>query len=117
MSGYFAYPTAGTDDGDAGFAFLPRRPAQDWERIARHAERLRFGPGDLLVRRGEDDRSFYIVLRPAPRGADDASGSDRDGFGLRRGRVPRRPLALGRRPPGRGDPARLLGRVGRPRLC
>lgn len=62
MSSYFAYPTEETADAAAEFAFLPRRPAQDWERIARHAERLRFDAGDLLVRRGDHDRSFYIVL-------------------------------------------------------
>jgi SulP family sulfate permease len=63
MSAYFAYPTAEAADAAADFAFLPRRPAQDWERIARHAERLRFRAGDLVIRRGEDDRSFCIVLR------------------------------------------------------
>jgi CRP/FNR family cyclic AMP-dependent transcriptional regulator len=62
VSSYFAYPTEETADAAAEFAFLPRRPAQDWERIARHAERLRFDAGDLLVRRGDHDRSFYIVL-------------------------------------------------------
>jgi CRP/FNR family transcriptional regulator, cyclic AMP receptor protein len=62
VSSYFAYPTQETADAAADFAFLPRRPAQDWERIARHAERLRFRAGDLLVRKGDHDRSFYIVL-------------------------------------------------------
>jgi CRP/FNR family transcriptional regulator, cyclic AMP receptor protein len=62
MGSFFAYPTGLTPAVDS-FVFLGGRAEQDWERIARHADRLRFRAGDVLVREGDRDRAVYIVLR------------------------------------------------------
>jgi CRP/FNR family transcriptional regulator, cyclic AMP receptor protein len=40
---------------------LPDRSKEDWERLLGHSEMLRFGPGDLVIRAGEEDRALYIV--------------------------------------------------------
>jgi CRP/FNR family transcriptional regulator, cyclic AMP receptor protein len=61
VSSYFSYPLA---DGETPnpLRFLPSRPPRDWERIDRYAERLRFSAGDVIVREGDRDTSFAIVL-------------------------------------------------------
>jgi CRP-like cAMP-binding protein len=61
MGSFFAYPTAGLSVGDP-LVFLAGRSELDWERIARHADRLRFRAGDVLLREGERDRAVYVVL-------------------------------------------------------
>ena len=61
MSSYFSYALGGTTAGGAA-GFLAARPPRDWERIARYGERLRFSAGDAVVRLGETDTSFGIVL-------------------------------------------------------
>lgn len=60
VSSYFAYPLAPRSRTRP--RFLPSRPPRDWERIARNGERLRFSEGDVIVREGELDTSFAIVL-------------------------------------------------------
>ena len=42
--------------------FLHGRSREDWSRLARHADRVRFRAGEDLVRAGEVDRSLYVVL-------------------------------------------------------
>jgi CRP/FNR family transcriptional regulator, cyclic AMP receptor protein len=62
MGSFFVYPTEAQQSFDS-FVFLAGRAEQDWQRIARHSDRLRFRAGELLVREGERDRAVYIVLR------------------------------------------------------
>jgi CRP/FNR family transcriptional regulator, cyclic AMP receptor protein len=64
VSSYFSYPLGGVEKPDP-LRFLPSRPPRDWERIARHGERLRFAAGDVIVREGQHDTSFAIVLHGA----------------------------------------------------
>ena len=42
--------------------FLAGRSREDWTRLARHAQRVRFRAGEDVVRAGDDDRSLYVVL-------------------------------------------------------
>jgi CRP/FNR family transcriptional regulator, cyclic AMP receptor protein len=62
MGSFFVYPTEAESRADS-LTFLAGRAEQDWERIARHADRLRFRAGETLVREGERDRAVYVVLR------------------------------------------------------
>jgi SulP family sulfate permease len=57
---YFGYPT-GAGAGQE-LVFLDGRSAEDWSRVARHADRVRFRAGEDVVRAGEVDRSLYVVL-------------------------------------------------------
>ena len=60
VQSYFDYPTEG--DGRDEVVFLAGRSREDWARLARHADRVRFREGEELVRAGEVDRSLYVVL-------------------------------------------------------
>lgn len=61
MSSYFVYP-AGSAGATTEPAFLGGRAEEDWERIAREGERVRFRAGEDFVRAGEVDRALYVVL-------------------------------------------------------
>lgn len=62
-TGFFNYPTlpaarpAAPDPG-----FLPRASAGEWDAVLAATETLRFAPGDVVLRAGETDRAFYLLL-------------------------------------------------------
>jgi CRP/FNR family transcriptional regulator, cyclic AMP receptor protein len=60
MSSFFAYPTG--DPQATALRFLAGLPDEDWTRIARHGDRIRFAAGDVVVREGHRDRALYVVL-------------------------------------------------------
>ena len=74
---FFDYPTLGPAAAaprarDAGF--LPGATEEEWDAVLAPTETLRFHPGDVVLRAGERDRAFYLLLdgrleveRPAPR--------------------------------------------------
>lgn len=49
-------------DGQATRVFLQDASPSDWARLLAHARTRRFAPGDVLVQRGDADRSMFIVL-------------------------------------------------------
>ncbi len=65
---FFNYPTLPAS-GEAG-APIPAQDAEflagateaEWDAILGATETLRFHPGDLVVRAGERDRAFYLLL-------------------------------------------------------
>jgi CRP/FNR family transcriptional regulator, cyclic AMP receptor protein len=60
MSSFFAYPPE--DAPPTALRFLAGRPDEDWTRIARHGDRIRFAVGGVVVREGHRDRALYVVL-------------------------------------------------------
>jgi CRP-like cAMP-binding protein len=65
---FFNYPTLPAS-GEAGApapaqeeGFLAHATEAEWDAILGATETLRFQPGDAVVRAGERDRSFYLLL-------------------------------------------------------
>ena len=42
--------------------FLPRASMEEWDAVLAATETLRFHPGDVVLRAGERDRAFYVLL-------------------------------------------------------
>ncbi len=61
---FFQYPTLGggaaTPAPDPGF--LPHATVEEWDAVLAATETLRFHPGDVVLRAGERDRAFYLLL-------------------------------------------------------
>ena len=121
-TGFFNYPTlpAGSTQEPAPAAsadpgFLPYATVAEWDAVLAATETLRFHPGDVVLRAGERDRAFYLLLdgRLEAEGGDEvvAPADDR-----RRG-VPRRRAARGHAPRAhaRRAGAHELGRLRGPR--
>jgi CRP/FNR family cyclic AMP-dependent transcriptional regulator len=64
---FFNYPTL-PDPGlsaprpEAADAFLAGATEAEWEAVLGATETLRFHPGDVVLRAGERDRAFYLLL-------------------------------------------------------
>jgi CRP/FNR family transcriptional regulator, cyclic AMP receptor protein len=64
---FFNYPTLG-GGRDAAPApapdpgFLPHASMEEWDAVLAATETIRFHPGDVVLRAGERDRAFYILL-------------------------------------------------------
>ena len=68
-TGFFNYPTlpAGSTQEPAPAAttdpgFLPYATVAEWDALLAATETLRFHPGDVVLRAGERDRAFYLLL-------------------------------------------------------
>ena len=68
-TGFFNYPTlpAGSTPEPAPAAsadpgFLPYATVAEWDALLAATETLRFHPGDVVLRAGERDRAFYLLL-------------------------------------------------------
>jgi CRP/FNR family cyclic AMP-dependent transcriptional regulator len=62
-TGYFNYPTLGGAAAPAPDpGFLPHATVEEWDVVLGATETLRFHPGDVVLRAGERDRAFYVLL-------------------------------------------------------
>jgi CRP/FNR family cyclic AMP-dependent transcriptional regulator len=62
-TGFFHYPTLGGRDEPAPDpGFLPHASMEEWDAVLAATETLRFHPGDVVLRAGQRDRAFYILL-------------------------------------------------------
>ena len=63
---FFNYPTLGGGAASREVApdpgFLPHASMEEWDAVLAATETLRFHPGDRVVRAGERDRAFYVLL-------------------------------------------------------
>ena len=63
---FFQYPTLGGGAAAPGPApdpgFLPHATVEEWDAVLAATETLRFHPGDTVLRAGERDRAFYLLL-------------------------------------------------------
>jgi CRP/FNR family cyclic AMP-dependent transcriptional regulator len=60
---FFNYPTLGGAQASAPDpGFLPHATAEEWDALLAATETLRFHPGDVVLRAGERDRAFYVLL-------------------------------------------------------
>jgi CRP-like cAMP-binding protein len=65
-TGFFDYPTLRAPEATTPAApdpgFLPGGTEAEWDAILDATETLRFGPGDTVLRAGDRDRAFYLLL-------------------------------------------------------
>ena len=62
-SAFFDYPTlGGAREPAPDPGFLPRASMEEWDAVLSATETLRFHPGDVVLRAGERDRAFYVLL-------------------------------------------------------
>jgi CRP/FNR family cyclic AMP-dependent transcriptional regulator len=59
---FFNYPTLGGREAPPDPGFLPHASMEEWDAVLAATETLRFHPGDLVLRAGERDRAFYVLL-------------------------------------------------------
>jgi CRP/FNR family cyclic AMP-dependent transcriptional regulator len=63
---FFNYPTLGgpaaKQETGPDPGFLPHASMDEWDAVLAATETLRFHPGDLVLRAGERDRAFYVLL-------------------------------------------------------
>lgn len=63
FSSFFDYGSGISEQAEQPMEFLPTLSAEDWTNLLAVAERRAFVAGELLIRQGEQSRSFYIVAR------------------------------------------------------
>jgi CRP/FNR family transcriptional regulator, cyclic AMP receptor protein len=63
-SAFFDYPTLGgaREQASPDPGFLPRASMEEWDAVLDATETLRFHPGDVVLRAGDRDRAFYVLL-------------------------------------------------------
>ena len=65
-TGFFDYPTlpggAAQAPAAADPGFLAHATVAEWDAILAATETLRFHPGDVVLRAGDRDRAFYLLL-------------------------------------------------------
>jgi CRP/FNR family cyclic AMP-dependent transcriptional regulator len=62
VSAFFDYPDGQAERGpDSELVFLAELSPAEWGRLIEVMERRRFAAGDVVVARGEADRSLYLV--------------------------------------------------------
>jgi CRP/FNR family cyclic AMP-dependent transcriptional regulator len=62
LSSFFDYPDEGTNQQQQELVFLPQWNDAKWQRLLTYTEMRRFQTGDVVIRQGETDRSFYIII-------------------------------------------------------
>jgi CRP/FNR family transcriptional regulator, cyclic AMP receptor protein len=62
-TGFFNYPTISAAAEDAPErGFLAGATMEEWDAVLAATETLRFHPGDVVLRAGERDRAFYVLI-------------------------------------------------------
>jgi CRP/FNR family transcriptional regulator, cyclic AMP receptor protein len=61
-TGFFNYPTLPASEPIPDPGFLPAATEQEWDAVLAATETLRFAPGEVILRAGERDRAFYLLL-------------------------------------------------------
>jgi CRP/FNR family transcriptional regulator, cyclic AMP receptor protein len=62
-SAFFNYPTlARAQESAPDPGFLPHATVEEWDAVLAATETLRFHPGDVVLRAGQRDRAFYVLL-------------------------------------------------------
>ena len=62
LRSFFDYPEETASAQPQELIFLPEWDDAHWRTLLRHAELRRFKTGELVIRRGDTDRPFYIIV-------------------------------------------------------
>ena len=79
LNSFFDYPDQSAGEQQQELVFLPQWDDNRWQRLLEYTEMRRFQAGDMVIRQGETDRSFYIIIEGRlevliPRGTSDKLG-------------------------------------------
>lgn len=62
MNSFFDYPTDDTPSNNQDdLIFLPNWPQSRWKKLLAYTTTVRFNPGDILIRSGDQNKSFFII--------------------------------------------------------
>lgn len=61
-SSFFPYPVPTGDERPDELVFMPDRSPAQWDRLLAFVERRAFRAGEDVIKRGDVDRAFYIVV-------------------------------------------------------
>ena len=61
FSSFFDYPNQDSDDETEALVFLGAGSEEDWQILLAHTELYRFSPGDVVIQRGVQERSLYLI--------------------------------------------------------
>jgi len=61
-SSFFPYPVPSGDERPDELIFMPERSPAQWDRLLAFVERRGFRAGEDVIKRGDIDRSLYIVV-------------------------------------------------------
>jgi CRP-like cAMP-binding protein len=59
---FFDYPTQPETHQLPELVFLPRWDDAKWQKLLKYTEMRRFQVGDMVIRYGDTDRAFYIII-------------------------------------------------------
>ncbi len=59
---FFEYPTQSKTDQLQELAFLPQWDDAKWQKLLKYTEMRRFQVGDMVIRYGDTDRAFFIIV-------------------------------------------------------
>ncbi len=59
---FFEYPTQSKTDSLQDLTFLPQWDDAKWQKLLKYTEMRRFHVGDLVIRYGDTDRAFFIIV-------------------------------------------------------
>ncbi|HLF91238.1 MAG TPA: cyclic nucleotide-binding domain-containing protein [Anaerolineales bacterium] len=62
LNSFFDYPDQEDGQPSAELVFLPHWDDGKWEKLLRYTEIRRFRTGDIVIRQGDTDRAFYIIV-------------------------------------------------------
>jgi len=62
MQAFFDYPTEIVSPPSDELVFLPGWNDAKWEKLLQHTEMRRFQAGEAVIRYGDTDRAFYIIV-------------------------------------------------------
>jgi len=62
LRSFFDYPEEPTGEQTQELVFLPDWDDSKWQTLLKYTELRRFQAGDLVIRQGDTDRAFYIIV-------------------------------------------------------
>lgn len=62
LSSFFDYPDAATSTQSEELVILPQWDESQWATLVSHTEMRRFRNGDAVIRHGDTDSAFYIIV-------------------------------------------------------
>lgn len=62
LQSFFDYPTQPDSPPAQELVFLPEWDDAHWQKLLKHTEMRRFETGEAVIRYGDNDRAFYIIV-------------------------------------------------------
>ncbi len=62
LRSFFDYPDQESPEASQELVFLPQWDDARWSTLLKYTELRRFRAGDMVIRQGDTDRAFYIII-------------------------------------------------------